>query len=209
MSLTSRIFRQLRGSVLDNGCTCKRALARTHLSRRLNIDHAPVQRTVHQLRRRGVLQSDNHNLIIRNVAGRSMTSVLSVHIHVRNVTMHQTIRRVASRRGRRLVRTILLRRFCIAHYSPRRVRRRSRRFRRLVCTKYNDVALRHALIPLRHGTRGFHHTSIRHPSHTKRSTTRRHTVTRTVLTNSTSGTRHLVVSRVNGTQLGVVKRWRL
>ncbi len=199
ISLTSRIFRRLRASVLDNGCRHNSVLARGELYRVLDMDHAPVHRTLHHLRRRGLVIRANGNSVILNVNRGSLCSVCLVHRRLRNLTTEVTTRDYARDRVGRLGSTLRLRRFCLTGRGDRRVGIVSGGFRRVLCGVDKDRIFCGALLPLRGGIRGCHGMSVRGASHTTRSMTRRGRVLSTVVGRSNGTTRGFATRRMEGT----------
>lgn len=99
LPLESIIFGALHRTVLGNRLGPNRELVRVTLTRELNIDEAPVERTVHGLRRRNLMiVVPEHNTRITGVARGSLGSILRIHVTLRGMTVRGTYTHVARRR---------------------------------------------------------------------------------------------------------------
>lgn len=103
-----RTCRCLGAGVLGYRCHPGRFLGRRGLYTRVNgVDHAPVQSTLNHLRRRKLVAVlPGGNLVISNVARRSMRDVFRVHLLIRPCTLHACNGLVPQRRLRTCARLV-------------------------------------------------------------------------------------------------------
>lgn len=103
LPLQSIIFGALQRTVLGKRLGPNRELLRVTLTRHLNIDEAPIHRTVHGLRRRNLMIVVPHeNTRMTDVARGSLGSILRIHVTLRGITVRGTYGLVARSRLKEL-----------------------------------------------------------------------------------------------------------
>lgn len=156
------LHRTVRSKILGP----KRHLVRVPLTRRLNMDHAPVHRTVHGLRLRNfIIVIPHHNACITGVSLGSVARMFRVHSTLRRLTTNLTTRHVARRRVRALREVLMRVNSRVRGGGVRSIITTSMRFRRILCHTSHGRELTSVIRGLQRRACHFHDFSVGRPNH--------------------------------------------